>query len=86
MADNLEEVHEELLEWADTIGVKIKSIRPMRISGRGFGSESIIKDSTLAPGRLCYEQNEIRFTDIFQLSQPMTSPKTPKFSLSLSLP
>lgn len=40
MADTLEEVHEELLGWADTVGVKINSIRPMRISGRGFGSKS----------------------------------------------
>lgn len=50
MADNLEEVHEELLEWADTIGVKIKSIRPMRISGRGFGivaTDDIPKDTEI---------------------------------------
>ncbi|KUI59864.1 Ribosomal lysine N-methyltransferase set11 [Cytospora mali] len=50
MADNLEEVHEELLAWADSIGVKIKSIRPMRISGRGFGivaTENIPKDTEI---------------------------------------
>ncbi|ROW10311.1 hypothetical protein VMCG_02129 [Cytospora schulzeri] len=50
MADNLEEVHEELLGWADTIGVKINSIRPMRISGRGFGivaTENIPKDTVI---------------------------------------
>ncbi|KAG8167521.1 hypothetical protein KVR01_003210 [Diaporthe batatas] len=35
--DKLEEVHEELLTWANSIGVEIDRIRPMRISGRGFG-------------------------------------------------
>lgn len=41
MEDSLEEVHEELLAWAESIGVKINGIRPMRLSGRGFGSESL---------------------------------------------
>lgn len=40
--DKLEEVHEELLAWASDLGVEINSIRPMRISGRGFGSKSSI--------------------------------------------
>ncbi|KAK2600740.1 hypothetical protein N8I77_010251 [Diaporthe amygdali] len=31
--DKLEEVHEELLTWANSIGVEVNSIRPMRISG-----------------------------------------------------
>lgn len=35
--DKLEEVHEELLTWASSIGVELDRIRPMRISGRGFG-------------------------------------------------
>ncbi|KAG6367466.1 hypothetical protein INS49_001656 [Diaporthe citri] len=35
--DRLEEVHEELLTWASSIGVEADRIRPMRISGRGFG-------------------------------------------------
>lgn len=35
--DRLEEVHEELLTWASSIGVEVDRIRPMRISGRGFG-------------------------------------------------
>lgn len=39
--DKLEEVHEELLTWANSIGVEIDRIRPMRISGRGFGGKSI---------------------------------------------
>lgn len=39
MEDKLEEVHEELLAWAEGIGVEIDRIRPMRLSGRGFGSE-----------------------------------------------
>lgn len=38
--DKLEEVHEDLLTWAEIIGVEINGIRPMRLSGRGFGSES----------------------------------------------
>lgn len=37
--DRLEEVHEELLTWASSIGVEVDRIRPMRISGRGFGGE-----------------------------------------------
>ncbi|KAK7739001.1 hypothetical protein SLS53_005897 [Cytospora paraplurivora] len=50
MADNLEEVHEELLAWADSVGVKVNSIRPMRISGRGFGivaTKDIPKDTVI---------------------------------------
>lgn len=38
--DKLEEVHEDLLNWAEIIGVETNGIRPMRISGRGFGGES----------------------------------------------
>lgn len=40
MEDSLEEVHEELLAWAEHEGVEMDSIRPMRLSGRGFGSKS----------------------------------------------
>lgn len=40
MDDALEEVHEELLVWAENEGVEIDNIRPMRLSGRGFGSKS----------------------------------------------
>lgn len=40
MDETLEEVHEELLLWAEGLGVKIHGIRPMRLSGRGFGSKS----------------------------------------------
>lgn len=40
MDDSLEEVHEELLAWAEGLGIKMHGIRPMRLSGRGFGSES----------------------------------------------
>ncbi|KAF3765076.1 Set7, ribosomal lysine methyltransferase, partial [Cryphonectria parasitica EP155] len=29
--------HEELLAWAEGLGVEINNIRPMRLSGRGFG-------------------------------------------------
>lgn len=39
MDSDLEEVHEELLAWAETIGVEVKNVRPMRLSGRGFGSQ-----------------------------------------------
>lgn len=39
MEDALEEVHEELLAWAEHEGVEMESIRPMRLSGRGFGSK-----------------------------------------------
>lgn len=48
--DKLEEVHEELLTWADSIGVEIDRIRPMRISGRGFGvvaTDHIPKDTDI---------------------------------------
>lgn len=31
------EAHEELLEWSETIGVELNGIRPLRLSGRGFG-------------------------------------------------
>ncbi|KAJ4386740.1 hypothetical protein N0V93_009638 [Gnomoniopsis smithogilvyi] len=37
MEDSLEEVHEELLAWAEGLGVRLQGIRPMRLSGRGFG-------------------------------------------------
>lgn len=37
MEDSLEEVHEELLSWAEDLGVRLQGIRPMRLSGRGFG-------------------------------------------------
>lgn len=40
MDDQLEEVHEELLLWAEGLGVEMHGIRPMRLSGRGFGSMS----------------------------------------------
>lgn len=40
MDDKLEEVHEELLAWAEGSGVRLRGIRPMRLSGRGFGSKS----------------------------------------------
>lgn len=40
MEDKLEEVHEELLAWAEGLGVRLRGIRPMRLSGRGFGSKS----------------------------------------------
>lgn len=40
MEDKLEEVHEELLAWAEGLGVRLVGIRPMRLSGRGFGSKS----------------------------------------------
>jgi hypothetical protein len=39
VADKLEEVHEELVAWAGSIGVVMDRIRPMRISGRGFGGK-----------------------------------------------
>lgn len=42
MEDKLEEVHEELLAWAEEIGVEINKIRPMRLSGRGFGSKFLL--------------------------------------------
>lgn len=45
MEDSLEEVHEELLAWAENEGVEIESIRPMRLSGRGFGSKSEVGSS-----------------------------------------
>lgn len=48
--DRLEEVHEELLTWASSVGVEIDSIRPMRISGRGFGvvaTDHIPKDTDI---------------------------------------
>ncbi|KAL1876290.1 hypothetical protein Daus18300_002918 [Diaporthe australafricana] len=48
--DKLEEVHEELLIWASSVGVEIEGIRPMRISGRGFGvvaTEHIPKDTDI---------------------------------------
>lgn len=40
MEDTLEEVHEELLAWAEGLGVRMHGIRPMRLAGRGFGSKS----------------------------------------------
>lgn len=43
--DKLEEVHEELLTWASSIGVEVDRIRPMRISGRGFGGKSALECS-----------------------------------------
>lgn len=42
MDDKLEEVHEELLAWAETLGVEVKNVRPMRLSGRGFGGQLFI--------------------------------------------
>lgn len=39
MDDALEEVHEELLLWAEGLGVEMHGIRPMRLPGRGFGSK-----------------------------------------------
>lgn len=41
MEDRLEEIHEELLAWAEGLGMGMHGIRPMRLSGRGFGGESV---------------------------------------------
>ncbi|PSR83846.1 hypothetical protein BD289DRAFT_506428 [Coniella lustricola] len=50
MEDSLEEIHEELLVWAESVGVKINGIRPMRLSGRGFGivaTENLMPDTEI---------------------------------------
>lgn len=55
MEDKLEEVHEELLAWAEGLGVRLDGIRPMRLSGRGFGSKSTeISASLKNMRRMCY--------------------------------
>lgn len=45
MEDKLEEIHEELLAWAEGLGVKVHGIRPMRLSGRGFGGTVVFSPS-----------------------------------------